>query len=235
MNYIIATQEWMAAHGLLPLPGMRKSKDGSKIILHEDYFNLLAKRDGEGNPLPGGADVYAHNSAELAALLQSEEWQAPEGEEAPQPSPGYVQAAAAQNLYAAARAGIQSLEMADSEALKVKGMYPAWEELWGQALPAGFRLQHGEDLYKVVQAHTAQQGWLPPELPALYALVQDGHAGTLQDPIPYERMMLLEQGKYYTQGGKTYLCTTGSIVGYDADLTDLPALLQEVQAGEGRP
>ena len=234
MNYIVATQEWMAAHGLLPLPSMRKSKDGSKIILHEDYFNALAGRDGEGNPLPGGADVYAHNSPALQALLQSEEWQAPD-EAAEAPSPGYVQAAAAHNLYAAVKAGIQALDLADNEALEVKEMYPAWEELAGQALPAGFRLQYGEDLYKVVQAHTAQEVWKPDALPALYALVQDSHAGTLQDPIPYERMMLLEEGKYYAQGGKTYLCVTGSVVGYDADLADLAALVQEVQTGEGRP
>ena len=234
MNYIVATQEWMAAHGLLPLPSMRKSKDGSKIILHEDYFNALAKKDEEGNLMLDGAETYPHNSAELAALLQSEEWQAPD-EGAAAPSPGYVQAAAAHNLYAATKAGIQALDLTDSEALELKDMYPQWSEFVNQPLEAGMKVQHGGKLYRVVQSHTAQQGWLPPELPALYALVQDGHAGTLQDPIPYERMMLLEQGKYYTQGGKTYLCTTGSIVGYDADLTDLPALLQEVQAGEGRP
>lgn len=233
MNYIVVTQEWMAARGLMPLPTMRKSKDGSKIILHEDYFNLVAKRDEEGNLMLDGADVYPHNSQKLDGLLSSEEWQAPDTE-APQPSPGYVQAAAAHNLYAATRAGIQSLEMADSEALKVKDMYPAWEELWGQALPAGFKLQYGDGLYRVVQAHAAQEGWKPGELPALYALIAEGHAGTLQDPIPYERMMLLEQGKYYAQGGKTYLCVTGTATGYDADLKDLLALVEEVQTGEGQ-
>ena len=36
-------------------------------------------------------------------------------------------------------------------------------------------------------------------------------------------------------GGKVYLCTTGSVVGYDADLTDLLALVEEVQTGEGEP
>ena len=156
MNYIVATQEWMAAHGLLPLPSMRKSKDGSKIILHEDYFNLLAKRDGEGNPLPGGADVYAHNSAELAALLQSEEWQAPEGEEAPQPSPGYIQAAAARNLMAATKAGIQSLEMADSEALELKDMYPQWEEFVNQPLAAGMKVALITTIFGIIVALVLQ-------------------------------------------------------------------------------
>lgn len=234
MNYIIATQEWMAACGLLPLPGMRKSRDGSKIILHEDYLRLLAERDEAGNPVPDGAETYPHNSQKLKDLLASEEWQAPEGEEQAE-SAGFIQAAAARNLMAATKAGIQEMDLTDSEALKVKDMYPRWDTLWGQNLPAGFKLQHEGSLYKVIQAHTAQQGWKPGELPALYGLITDSHAGTLQDPVPYERMMLLEQGKYYAQGGKTYLCTTGSAVGYDADLKDLLALVEEVQTGEGEP
>ena len=223
MNYIVATQEWMAAHGLLPLPSMRKSKDGSKIILHEDYFNLLARRDGEGNPLPGGADVYAHNSAELAALLQSEEWQAPEGEEAPQPSPGYIQAAAARNLMAATKAGIQSLEMADSEALELKDMYPQWEEFVNQPLAAGMKVQHGGKLWKVRQDIAAVLENQPPSVAtaALYEEISESHAGTLDDPIPYNNNMELEQGKHYSQGGKVYLCTRSTGQAVYNNLADL--------------
>ena len=233
MNYIVVTQEWMAARGLMPLPTQKKSKDGSKILLHDVFVKPYMKKDDEGNPHLDGADVYPHNSQELDGLLSSEEWAYPE--EAPAESAAFIQVAAVRNLMAATRAGIQEMDLADGEALKVKDIYPEWEELWGQALPAGFKLQYGDGLYKVVQAHAAQEGWKPDALPALYALVQDSHAGTLQDPIPYQRMMLLEEGKYYTQGGKVYLCTTGSATGYDADLTDLLALVEEVQTGEGEP
>lgn len=128
----------------------------------------------------------------------------------------------------AIKANIQNYELNDNEALNLTDMYPAFDEVIGKPLTAGFKLQYGGKLYKVIQAHTAQADWLPSDLPALYGLITESHAGTLEDPIPYERNMVLEQGKYYTQNGVTYKCVTGSIVGYDADLTDLLSLLQKV-------
>lgn len=118
--------------------------------------------------------------------------------------------------------------MTDAQALSVMAFYPDFTELIGKPLAVGEKLRYGGRLYKVIQAHTAQADWLPSELPALYGLITEAHDGTLEDPIPYERMMVLEQGKYYTQYGVTYRCVTGSIVGYDSDLTDLLALLEKV-------
>lgn len=230
MKFIVVTNEWMSEHGLTPLPTMRKSKDGSKIILHEDYFNLIAKRDEEGRLLLEGAEVYAHNSEELKTLLNSEEWTW--SEEAPTESADFIQVAAVRNLMAATKAGIQAIALTDNEALKVKDMYPTFDECIGEQLESGFKLQDGGKLYKVIQAHTAQADWKPSETPSLFGLVTESHAGTLEDPIPYERMLVLEAGKYYTQFGVTYKCITDSIVGYDADLTDLLALL-EVVSQEG--
>lgn len=226
MRFIVVTQEWMSAHGIIPLPTMRKSKDGTKIILHEDYFNMIASKKEDGGLELDGAKVYAHNSKELETLLSSDDWSG-SGDQAG--SAGYIQAAAVQNLMAATRAGIQGMDLTDGDALKVKGMYPEWEELVGQPLTAGTKLQYNGDLYKVIQAHTAQADWEPSGLPALYGLVTESHAGTLEDPVPYERNMVLEQGKYYTQYGVTYKCVTGSTVGYDADLTELLSLLEIVE------
>ena len=118
--------------------------------------------------------------------------------------------------------------MTDAQALSVMAFYPDFTELIGKPLSVGEKLRYDGKLYKVIQAHTAQADWLPSDLPALYGLITESHAGTLEDPIPYERNMVLEQGKYYTQNGVTYKCVTGSIVGYDADLTDLLSLLQKV-------
>lgn len=118
--------------------------------------------------------------------------------------------------------------MTDAQALSVKSFYPDFTECIGTSLAVGSKLRYDGKLYKVIQAHTAQADWLPSDLPALYGLITESHAGTLEDPIPYERNMVLEQGKYYTQNGVTYKCVTGSIVGYDADLTDLLSLLQKV-------
>lgn len=226
MEFIVVTQEWMSAHGIIPLPTMRKSKDGSKVLLHKDYFNMIAPKNEDGGLELDGAETYAHNSKELNELLSSEEW----GEDgARYGSADYIQVAAVQNLMSATRAGIQTMELTDGEALKVKGMYPEWEELVGQPLTAGIKLQYNGELYKVIQAHTAQADWKPSDLPALYGLITESHAGTLEDPVPYERNMVLEQGKYYTQYGVTYKCVTGSTVGYDADLTELLSLLEIVE------
>lgn len=220
----------MSAHGIIPLPTMRKSNDGSKIILHKDYFNMVAQKNEDGELELDGAEVYAHNSKELNELLSSEEW----GEYGTRSgSADYIQVAAVQNLMAATRSGIQTMSLTDNEALRVQDMYPTFEEVLDtykdKTLPIGFKLQDVGKLYKVLQEHTPQAAWKPSELPALYGLVTESHAGTLEDPIPYERNMVLEQGKYYTQNGVTYKCVTGSVVGYDADLTELLSLLEVVE------
>lgn len=124
----------------------------------------------------------------------------------------------------------QILTLSDEEAVKVKALYDTWASKIGQLLKVDTCLYYNDKLYKVIQQHTAQSDWIPDKTPALYGLISE-HAGTLEDPIPYERKMVLEQGKYYTQFDEIYLCITNSIVGYDVDLNDgsLAALLQKVE------
>ena len=226
MKFIVVTNEWMSAHGLTPLPTMRKSKDGSKIILHEDYFNLIAKRDEEGNLLLEGAEVYAHNSMELNNLLASEEWSWPE-EEAPTERADFIQVAAVRNLMTATKAGIQTMALTDEEALKVKDMYPEWSEFINQSLTQGMKVQHGGKLYKVLQDVNPVLEIYPPGetgTEALYAVIEEAHAGTLEDPIPYVQNMLMEKGKYYTQYGVVYECILTTLTGYPSDLKDMPTI-----------
>ena len=63
---------------------------------------------------------------------------------------------------------------------------------------------------------------------ALYTVIDVAHAGTQDDPIPYNGNMALMEGLYYTQGGVTYLCSrsTGQSV-YNA-LAELVGLYVEV-------
>lgn len=225
MNYVVVTQEWLAARNILPLPTMRKSKDGTKYLAHEDFFNAFKTKNAEDEEALEGLTLYPHNSNELNELLASDEWS---GEGTSSESADYVQVASVKNLMTATKANIQNYSMTDNEALSIQDMFPTFDEVVGKPLTAGFKLQDGGKLYKVIQAHTAQADWKPSETPALYGLVTESHAGTLEDPIPYERMMILEQGKYYTQYGVTYKCVTGSVVGYDADLTELLSLLEKV-------
>lgn len=130
---------------------------------------------------------------------------------------------------AAIEAGANAVERSDLDALAVKDIYPAWDSLIGQTVNVDFKLTHGGKLYKVIQAHTVQADWIPGVgTESLYAVIDEGHAGTLDDPIPYDGNMELTEGLYYSQDGIVYLCTrsTGQPV-YHA-LSDLVGLYVEV-------
>lgn len=130
MKYAVVTIEWLAQHGLLAIPTMRKSKDGSKVILHEEF--LTPYKDEE-------FPIYYFDSPELNDLLASEEWSWTE-EERPEGSAEYIQVAAAQNLINVTKAGIQTMSLTDNEALKVKSMYPHWNEFVGKSLDIGMKV-----------------------------------------------------------------------------------------------
>lgn len=103
------------------------------------------------------------------------------------------------------RAQINTLAVDDATALRMVAYYPNWTA--GTAYAAGDRLVYNGDLYKVLQAHAAQKTWLPGAgAESLYARIDEQHDGSKYDPIPYSGNMALENGKYYSQSGKTYLC-----------------------------
>ena len=123
--------------------------------------------------------------------------------------------------------GAQSLS--DEEALEVKGIYDEWKA--GVDVKVHEKKLYKGRLYRCVQAHTTQADWTPDVSPSLWEGIDETHAGTINDPIPYEGNMALEAGKYYEQGGVVYLCIrdTGNPV-YHA-LADLVGLyVEEVSA-----
>lgn len=118
------------------------------------------------------------------------------------------------------RQQINTLDVDDQTALRMAEFYPEWTS--GQAYAAAYKVQYDGNLWRCMQAHTAQPGWEPSTATAsLWEQICESHDGTLADPIPYSGNMALENGKYYTQDGATYLCMrdTGSPV-YNA-LADL--------------
>lgn len=119
---------------------------------------------------------------------------------------------------------VQSLP--DSEALEAVTLYPDWAA--GQDYQVGFKVQRGGALYKVLQAHTSQDGWEPENAPSLWAEICESHAGTLTDPIPYSGNMALEAGKYYSQSGAVYLCTRDTVNPVYSALADLVGLYVEI-------
>ena len=103
------------------------------------------------------------------------------------------------------RQQINMLAVGDATALRMMAYYPEWTA--GTAYAAGDRLVYNGDLYKVLQAHTSQETWLPGTgTESLYTRIDEQHDGAKCDPIPYSGNMALESGKYYSQSGKTYLC-----------------------------
>lgn len=99
--------------------------------------------------------------------------------------------------------GAQSLS--DAEALEVKSLYPVWEN--GVEYTARKKVRYNSTLYRCILAHTSQADWTPDVSPSLWTCIDETHAGTIDDPIPYSGNMALENGKYYVQDGVTYLCT----------------------------
>lgn len=121
---------------------------------------------------------------------------------------------------------INSITIDDETALRMVAYYPDWTV--GTAYAAGDRVVYNGYLYKVLQAHTAQDTWQPGAgTESLYTRIDEQHDGTKYDPIPYNGNMALENGKYYSQSGVRYKCIrdTGNPV-YNA-LSELVGLYVE--------
>lgn len=125
---------------------------------------------------------------------------------------------------------INTLEVGDSTALRMAEFYPQWEDLIGTTVDkAGFKFTHGGALYKTIpEQHSFQADWVPGEgTESLYTRIDETHAGTLTDPIPYSGNMALEAGKYYSQSGAVYLCTRDTVNPVYSGLADLVGLYVE--------
>lgn len=70
---------------------------------------------------------------------------------------------------------INTLAVDDQTALRMIAFYPAWES--GKAYAAGYKLVSDGKLYKVLQAHTSQETWVPGAAgtESLYARIDEEH------------------------------------------------------------
>ena len=112
------------------------------------------------------------------------------------------------------RQQINTLAVDDQMALRMAAFYPEWNCLIGQTVDkAEYKFQHNGKLYKTIPAnHTFQADWVPGVgTESIYVRIDEAHDGTKYDPIPYDGNMALESGKYYTQGGMTYLCSRDTV------------------------
>jgi hypothetical protein len=208
MKYAIVNIVWAKSHGIEVLPEMRTSTDQSKVILHEEY---LAPFEDESFP------KYESTDPDFMELLASEEWALPEGVEI---NREFSRLLALDMIDKEATEKINTYNLTASEALQVKERHPKWKI--GIDVVKGHRYQYGEDLWEVLQGHKTQENWKPSlETASLWKLVDEEHAGTKDDPIPYAPPMEIFKDKYYTQSKVLYKCIRDSGQPLSHNLSDL--------------
>lgn len=101
------------------------------------------------------------------------------------------------------------VELPDEKAAMIPLCYDAWTT--DKAYKVGDRVECDGKLWKCSQAHTSQENWKPSiETASLWEVIDVEHAGTLEDPIPYDQTMTVYNGKYYMEDGITYKCVRDS-------------------------
>lgn len=109
-----------------------------------------------------------------------------------------------QMMFASAKASLL-IELPDTEAAKLPLCYDPWET--DKAYKVGDRVECDGKLWKCRQAHTSQENWKPSiNTASLWEVIDVEHAGTLEDPIPYDQTMTVYNGKYYLEDGIIYKC-----------------------------
>lgn len=121
---------------------------------------------------------------------------------------------------------INTLTVDDKTALRMRHLYPEWAV--GSEYTVGIKVQRNGKLWRVVQAHTSQDGWEPENVPALWEQINETHSGTDADPIPYDGNMALIAGLHYYQDGKLYLCSRDTVAAVYHSLSDLVGLYVEI-------
>ena len=113
----------------------------------------------------------------------------------------------------------------DETALTGVELFPRWTI--DRAYVVGDKVQRNGKLWRCIQAHTSQTGWEPENAASLWTEICESHAGTLEDPIPYNGNMALESGKYYSQNSKIYRCTRDTVNPVYNALSELVGLYVE--------
>lgn len=121
---------------------------------------------------------------------------------------------------------INTLTVDDNTALRMISYYPEWETNF--SYPIGFKAQYEGKLWRVLQAHTSQEGWQPTAAASLWEQINETYAGTLEEPIPYSGNMALENKKYYIQDYVIYKCFRDTVNPVYNSLADLVGLYVEI-------
>lgn len=124
---------------------------------------------------------------------------------------------------------INTLTVDDNTALRMREFYPTFDSIVGQTVKQGFKFTYADKLWETVQPNLLIQAHYPPSIgtESLYTEVCESHAGTMNDPIPYNGNMALENGKYYIQDNVIYLCNRDTVNPVYNPLAELVGLYVE--------
>lgn len=101
------------------------------------------------------------------------------------------------------------MSMPDADAVQHMTIFPEWAI--GMDYKVGDRVQSDEKLWKCRQQHTSQENWKPGiDTASLWEVIDVEHAGTYDDPIPYDQTMTVYNGKYYIENDIIYKCIRDS-------------------------
>ena len=119
-----------------------------------------------------------------------------------------IQARAAAMAFCAAATVIT-----DAQALLMPDIFPTWEDVLGggEQLPAERISSKDGRLYRIVQPVTPLESQ-PPDgegMLAVYRPIEQAHAGTAEDPIPWVYGMDCLAGTYYSYEGHIYQVASG--------------------------
>lgn len=124
-----------------------------------------------------------------------------------------------------------------TDMIKHRRFAPQWgiDFKEGDTLKKGFKFTFEDKLFAVLQNHIVLAHYEPSiNTAALYVEVTPEYneageeLGTLENPIEYNGNMIIENGKYYSQDGVTYLCNRDSGNPVYHALKDLVGLYVEV-------
>lgn len=126
---------------------------------------------------------------------------------------------------------VKSLD--NNTALEAVILFPQFDKLVEAnfvAEEAGYRFSCDGVLYETVQPNTSFVSYYRPGegMESLFAKVNAIHTGTIDDPIPYDGNMALENGKYYMQDNVVYLCTRDTVNPVYNALSELVGLYVEI-------
>ena len=100
-----------------------------------------------------------------------------------------------------------SISLSDEDALEAVELFPKWAI--GINYVVDQRIRYEDKLYRVVQAHTSQEGWEPPAVPALWTEVaKPGEIPVWKQPTgAHDAYMTGDKVHYPTVDDPIYIST----------------------------